>query len=427
MAIELGLSRITRLLEHLGNPQKSLRVLHVAGTNGKGSVCSYLSSILQQKPYHIGKFTTPHLVHVTDSITINNKPIPLDRYQDIRQQLEALNKTHSLKCTEFELLTCTAFKYFYDVKCQWCVIEVGLGGRLDATNAIPGSNKACCGITKIGLDHESFLGNTLAEISKEKAGIITEGVPFTVVDGTNDTSVINVVEDKCKALGSKLYVTDPKLNGNIIDTKAWGVFNLSKLPLNGEYQIFNLRVAIGMLDYLQINGLIDISKDEVGSRLAKVDWPGRLHRMDYCYDQLSKRTLPILMDGAHNGSAAIELAKYLRKEYGDQALTFVMAVTVGKNLEPLCQPLLRPIDQLILTQFDNVEGMPWIHATEPEKIKDFILTKGYTENVMIESNLHQVLPSLALTTEDQRQPIVVCGSLYLCGELLRIHKNHLKE
>lgn len=121
------------------------------------------------------------------------------------------------------------------------------------------------------------------------------------------------------ALGSKLYVTDPNLNGNIIDTKSWGVFNLSKLPLNGEYQIFNLRVAIGMLDYLQVNGLIDISKDEVGTRLAEVDWPGRLHRMDYCYDQLSKKTLPILMDGAHNGSAAIELVKYLRKEYGDQA------------------------------------------------------------------------------------------------------------
>ncbi|CAI4035587.1 hypothetical protein SMKI_13G2370 [Saccharomyces mikatae IFO 1815] len=425
MAIELGLSRITKLLEHLGNPQNSLRVLHVAGTNGKGSVCTYLSSVLQQKSYQIGKFTTPHLVHVTDSITINNKPIPLERYQDIRLQLEALNKSHSLKCTEFELLTCTAFKYFYDVQCQWCVIEVGLGGRLDATNVIPGSNKACCGITKIGLDHESFLGNTLSEISREKAGLITEGVPFAVIDGTNEPSVIKVVKDRCRALGCKLFVTDSQLNGNIIETKAWGCFNLEELPLNGEYQIFNLRVAVGMLDYMQINGLIDINKNEVIARLAKVDWPGRLYRMDYRYDNLSNRTLSILMDGAHNGSAAIELAKYLRKEYGDQPLTFVMAVTHGKSLEPLLQPLLRPVDRIILTQFNNVEGMPWIHAADPKEIKSFISTHGYTSDVAIESDLHRVLPSLAYVSEEQRRPIVVCGSLYLCGELLRIHNSHL--
>ncbi|CAI4348817.1 CQS_1a_G0010510.mRNA.1.CDS.1 [Saccharomyces cerevisiae] len=427
MAIELGLSRITKLLEHLGNPQNSLRVLHIAGTNGKGSVCTYLSSVLQQKSYQIGKFTTPYLVHVTDSITINNKPIPLERYQNIRLQLEALNKSHSLKCTEFELLTCTAFKYFYDVQCQWCVIEVGLGGRLDATNVIPGANKACCGITKISLDHESFLGNTLSEISKEKAGIITEGVPFTVIDGTNEASVINVVKERCKALGSELSVTDSQLNGNMIDTNSWGCFDLAKLPLNGEYQIFNLRVAMGMLDYLQMNELIDITKNEVSTRLAKVDWPGRLYRMDYRFDKVSNRTVPILMDGAHNGSAAVELVKYLRKEYGNQPLTFVMAVTHGKNLEPLLQPLLRPIDQVILTRFNNVEGMPWIHATDPEEIKDFILTQGYTKEIVIENDLHQVLPLLAHVSDEQRRPIVVCGSLYLCGELLRIHNSHLRN
>ncbi|CAI4711295.1 CIC_collapsed_G0042950.mRNA.1.CDS.1 [Saccharomyces cerevisiae] len=383
MAIELGLSRITKLLEHLGNPQNSLRVLHIAGTNGKGSVCTYLSSVLQQKSYQIGKFTTPHLVHVTDSITINNKPIPLERYQNIRLQLEALNKSHSLKCTEFEAINI--------------------------------------------LDHESFLGNTLSEISKEKAGIITEGVPFTVIDGTNEASVINVVKERCKALGSELSVTDSQLNGNMIDTNSWGCFDLAKLPLNGEYQIFNLRVAMGMLDYLQMNELIDITKNEVSTRLAKVDWPGRLYRMDYRFDKVSNRTVPILMDGAHNGSAAVELVKYLRKEYGNQPLTFVMAVTHGKNLEPLLQPLLRPIDQVILTRFNNVEGMPWIHATDPEEIKDFILTQGYTKEIVIENDLHQVLPSLAHVSDEQRRPIVVCGSLYLCGELLRIHNSHLRN
>lgn len=171
----------------------------------------------------------------------------------------------------------------------------------------------------------------MSDISKEKAGIITEGVPFTVIDGTNEASVINVVKERCKALGSELSVTDSQLNGNMIDTNSWGCFDLAKLPLNGEYQIFNLRVAMGMLDYLQMNELIDITKNEVSTRLAKVDWPGRLYRMDYRFDKVSNRTVPILMDGAHNGSAAVELVKYLRKEYGNQPLTFVMAVTHGKT------------------------------------------------------------------------------------------------
>lgn len=130
MSIRLGLGRIGRLLEFIGNPHQHLKVLHIAGTNGKGSVCTYLSTVLQQQRTHfrVGKFTTPHLIHVTESISINDQPIPNSQYLSIRNQLDILNSEHRLGCTEFELLTCTALQYFKEMECHWCVVEVGLGG-----------------------------------------------------------------------------------------------------------------------------------------------------------------------------------------------------------------------------------------------------------------------------------------------------------
>lgn len=196
MGINLGLVRVVKLLSHLGNPHEKLRVLHVAGTNGKGSVCSYMGSVLGSK-FKVGQFNSPHLIHITDSITVNRQPIPTNVYSRIRSELESLNVQLSLQCTEFEILTCTAFKYFYDSRVDWCILEVGLGGRLDATNIVPGQLKYGCAITKIGLDHESFLGTTVAEIAAEKAGIVVPGVQQAVVDGTNDEAALKAVKDRC--------------------------------------------------------------------------------------------------------------------------------------------------------------------------------------------------------------------------------------
>lgn len=418
MSISLGLSRVIKLLRFMGNPHERLRVLHIAGTNGKGSVCSYLSSLLQDQSSLIGKFTTPHLVQITDSITINNSPIPWDAYHKIRDELDSLNKTHRLDCTEFELLTCTALKYFHDVNCNWCVLEVGLGGRLDATNVIAGRLKAACGITKISLDHEAFLGDSLPQIAGEKAGIITQGVDFAVVDGSNDQSVLDVIKEKCDETGCALQITSPDVRNPAIETKSWGRLVFNSLPLNGEYQICNVRVALGILDALQERALVSISSDEIFERLDKVSWPGRLQRLDYCYDFATKKVLPILLDGAHNGSAAIELAKFLRAEFGDQPLTFVIAITNGKKLDPLLGPLLRSQDQVIVTAYGPVEGMPWVHAMDLEELASKIKRK-YTSKVKAVSNLRDIFSGLDEQTN--HGPTIVCGSLYLCGDLLRSH------
>lgn len=433
MAIELGLSRITKLLSHIGNPHESLRVLHVAGTNGKGSVCSYLSTLLQyphhvnnhsESPNRVGRFTTPHLIHMTDSITINNKPITQLEFDSIKTTLDKVNQEHSIKCSEFEILTCLALSYFEKSRCNWCVLEVGLGGRLDATNVVPGINKFACGITKIGLDHESFLGNTLPQIAFEKAGIITPGVKLTVIDGTNDPSVLDVVKEQCAKVGSELKITDPCVHNNTVETQSWGNVHPEKLPLNGEYQIFNLRIALGILDRLQRDNAIKLTKDDLTQGLKTIIWPGRLQALDFYYS--SGKFLPVLMDGAHNGSAAIELAKYIKSQYQDQPVTYIMAVTSGKNLKPLFDPLLRPQDRVYVTRFGAVEGMPWIHANDPNELAEYIKEK-YSSNVTVQPDFHAVFPVLASLPEQEKQPVVICGSLYLCGELLKLHNSNTQN
>lgn len=429
MSIELGLSKITKLLSHIGNPQESLKVLHVAGTNGKGSVCSYISSLLQYQHQFktadsvnkIGKFTTPHLIHVTDSITINNKPIPQFQFDSIKTTLDKVNREHSIQCSEFEILTCLALSYFKEAQCNWCVLEVGLGGRLDATNVVPGQCKLACGITKIGFDHESFLGNTLPQIAFEKAGIVTPGVKYTVIDGTNDPSVLATVKEQCDKIGSELKITDPCVRYNTVETKSWGVVQPQELPLNGEYQIFNLRVALFMLDHLQQIGEVRLSTDDLTHGLKDIVWPGRLQDLNFFY--ADGKSIPVLMDGAHNGSAAIELAKYIESQYGNRPITYVIAATAGKNLKPLFDPLLKPHDNVFVTQFGGVDGMPWIHANNPKELGDYIMNK-YTSNVIIQPDVHAIFPQLASIPEEDRKPVVICGSLYLCGELLRLHNSH---
>lgn len=423
MGIELGLARVSRLLQHLGSPQNKLKVIHVAGTNGKGSVCSYVSNMLQSPNVKVGKFTSPHLVHITDSISINNRSIPLSDYHDIKNHIAEVNKTYSLNCTEFELLSCSAILYFKQVNCNWCVIEVGLGGSLDATNVFPGANKFGCAITKISMDHENILGDTLTKIAREKAGIIVPGVKHTAVDGTNHPSVLDVIRKECASVGSNLHIVDTNLNHEI-QTTSWGAIKLDILPLNGEYQIYNLRVAISILDHLQQIQEINIGLQDILNRLSNITWPGRLQKLNLKFKR--NEFIPVLMDGAHNGSAAIELSKYLNNEYGTtEKKTFVIAVTKGKNLKPLFDPLIKPIDRVVITQFGPVDGMPWIQPNDSKELADFV-RNTYTQDVTVNKNIANLFQSLRQEqiTNSKNEPIIVCGSLYLCGEILRLHDSN---
>ncbi|SCU94626.1 LADA_0G09824g1_1 [Lachancea dasiensis] len=417
MAIELGLSRISKLLAYFGNPQNRFNVLHVAGTNGKGSVCSILQSVLQTNSvYQVGKFTSPHLIHITDCISINGRPITTNDFHGIKEQIREANEHYQFGCTEFELLTCTAFRYFQLKECNWCVLEVGLGGRLDATNSCSGPGKIC-GITKVGMDHQNLLGDTLGKISFEKAGIIVPGVEFVAVDGTNDTKVLDVIRQQIALVGASSAFSDPQLANDAIKTFSWGSIDRKMVPLNGDYQASNLAVALSMLDYLQRKCKISISKDQLKHGLKNVRWPGRLQDAVYS-TAIGHKQLKLLIDGAHNGDAAVALARHIEQRIrGDesQPVTFVIAVTKGKTLDSLLGPLIKRQDRVVVTEFGPVEGMPWISAMKPSDLIPEL--RKYTENV---SEQRDVCAALNDLSADSTSPIIVCGSLYLCGELLRL-------
>ncbi|ODV97524.1 hypothetical protein PACTADRAFT_47431 [Pachysolen tannophilus NRRL Y-2460] len=423
MPIDLGLQRVTRLLSLLGNPHFRWKSIHIAGTNGKGSICAYLSSILTQSKIKNGKFTSPHLIRRSDCITINDEYVSNALFEEVESKINKLNAMNELKCTEFEILTCCAFEIFKILQIEVAVIEVGLGGRLDATNVLPpypirddyNGGVIATGIAKIGLDHENILGSTLREIATEKAGIIKENIPC-IVDGTNDNDSLQVFKEISDLKHSKLYV----MNENDNDLP----FNAKSLhsPLRGSYQLSNLLVSLKIIEL--ISKIFNITQESVKKGVLEVKWPGRLQelKLQYCKTKPSVR---VLLDGAHNKSATIELSKYLasnvrNQNESDKGLIFIMAITKGKKIDALLAPLIKPQDTVILTTFGKVDGMPWISCCDPESLKNEYLK--YTKNVEIQKNQ---VDAIKFAIEKPQKNIVICGSLYLVGDYLRMHENNI--
>ncbi|AGO10208.1 AaceriAEL310Cp [[Ashbya] aceris (nom. inval.)] len=404
--MELGLGRITQVLRQLHSPHERMRVLHVAGTNGKGSVCAYLAAVLRAGGERVGRFTSPHLVHPRDAITVNGEVIGAATYAALKEEVAAAGT-----CTEFEAQTAVALTHFARLECTWCVVEVGVGGRLDATNVVPGARKLC-GITKVGLDHQALLGGTLAAVAREKAGVVVPGVRFVAVDGTNAPSVLAEVRAAAAKVGAAVHETG---DGAPVQTASWGAVQADALPLAGGYQVHNAGVALALLDHLQQAGEISVSRAALERGLAAVEWPGRLQRAEY---DLGGVRVPLLFDGAHNASAAEELAQFLAAQYRGPdgcALVYVLAVTRGKDVDALLAPLLQPHDRVFATSFGDVESMPWVAAMATEDVAD--AARRYTAHVSAVADPLDALRAAAAARGDGS--LVVCGSLYLVGELLR--------
>ncbi|AEY96671.1 FAEL310Cp [Eremothecium gossypii FDAG1] len=403
--MELGLGRITQVLRQLHSPHERMRVLHVAGTNGKGSVCAYLAAVLRAGGERVGRFTSPHLVHPRDAITVDGEVIGAATYAALKAEVVAAGT-----CTEFEAQTAVALTHFARLECTWCVVEVGVGGRLDATNVVPGGRKLCA-ITKVGLDHQALLGGTLAVVAREKAGIVVPGVRFVAVDGTNAPSVLAEVRAAAAKVGAEVHET----GGAPVCTVSWGAVAASALPLAGAYQVQNAGVALALLDHLQQVGEISVSHAALERGLKAVEWPGRLQQVEY---DLGGVHVPLLFDGAHNPCAAEELARFLNERYrgpGGSPLIYVLAVTCGKEIDALLAPLLKPHDRVFATSFGAVESMPWVAAMASEDVA--AAARRYTAHVSAVADPLDALRAAAAARGDAN--LVVCGSLYLVGELLR--------
>ncbi|KAL2073612.1 hypothetical protein VTL71DRAFT_10938 [Oculimacula yallundae] len=371
--IELGLARISTLLKH--TPQ-TWKAIHVAGTNGKGSICAYLSAMLDASGVRCGRFTSPHLIDRWDCININQKTVRKSVFDEAEKSVLRRNDTESLGATEFELLTATAFEAFAKEKIEMGVIEVGLGGRLDATNAM--EKKAVTVISKIGLDHQSFLGNTIEKIAREKAGIMRPGVPC-VVDSTNSPSVLQVVQDYAGEIRTDVVLSSTE--SSFFDDLSQDDFEPHQWQnLACAYAAFNLA-------YTKLQSPLH----KLLPAIQDAALPGRLQTVDI--RSLTGWEGNTLLDGAHNVQSAEALGAYVdarlrtslvgnsEKRNINQKVTWVLAASKGKELEGILKPLLRSRDCVIAVEFGTVDGMPWVQAMPCNEIMEAAYEMGVQESI----------------------------------------------
>ena len=404
--LELGLGRISRLLANSHRPWKAI---HVAGTNGKGSVCAYLSALLGASGVSNGQFSTPHLIDRWDCISLNGQPIKKFRYDAVTRDLELLNRRQDIRATEFEMLTATAFNAFTEARVDVGVVEVGLGGRLDATNVM--DQPLATVITKIGMDHESWLGNTLEEIAMEKAAIMKKG-SACIIDKTNPPNLHELFRQHAqKVQAGPLKLVDP--DAVEYQDTVWKV-----LP-QAEYQAHQ-RVNIAMAyEAAKVAWkALRIRPDEPHAITAIRDvvWPGRLQMINI--EPLTGRLEPILLDGAHNPQSAIALGSYVdaRLRRPDAPVTWVLAASEGKRIEEMLRCILRPGDNVVTTAYGPVEEMPWVKARAADALlADARVTTELGRSVCTDTrNGLQMATAIA-----DGGPLVVAGSLYLVSDVLR--------
>ena len=327
--VRLGLDRTRELLDRMGRPQDKLKFVHVAGTNGKGSTCAYIASVLQAAGYRTGLFTSPYIIDFEERIRVNGENIPksdlLDVTLFVREHAEAMAKANGEHPTEFELMTAVAFEHFARSQCDIVVCEVGMGGRLDSTNIIDAPEVAV--IVRLGLDHTDMLGDTIEAIAGEKAGIIKAG--STVVSWPqDDEGAMKVVEQKAAECGCELVVPDfnALLVRDIDETGVRKFFYDGRLfhtRLLASYQPYNAALAIEAACALARRGW-NIEYETIAEGIYQTSWPGR-------FEVVSTGQPTIIVDGGHNPQGAAVLAESLRDVFPGRRITFLMSVLADKD------------------------------------------------------------------------------------------------
>jgi len=399
--VNLGLSRIIKLLDNLGNPHERVPIIHVAGTNGKGSVCAYLSSVLTEAGYRTGRYTSPHLVDWPERICLNEQQISHDELCQLVLTVQAAICFDDEYPTLFEVITAAAWLYFAQQTIDVAVVEVGLGGRLDATNVI--ADPLVTVITSISREHWQQLGPTVADIAGEKAGILKPGCP--VVVGTLPSDAEKVVRSRAQELQCPLILPQParQISPQLAEYQSIQNTKTIKypLPLQGQIQLNNSALALAALEILQQKGW-QISEAEIINGMAKTKWPGRMQWITWQNHKL-------LIDGAHNPAAAHVLRNYV-DTLNNQSVTWVMGMLSTKDHADIFQALLRPNDQLYLVPVpDNNSANPEVLS----KLASDVCPKLSTCQTF--SNLPLAIETAFNSTDNL---VVLCGSLYLIGHFL---------
>lgn len=314
----LGLDRITELMERLGNPQDNLRVIHVAGTNGKGSTCAFVASILKTAGFRTGLFSSPYIIEFNDRIRVNGTNIDNDALREVallvRDQAEAMDD-HP---TEFELMTAVALLHFARERCEFAVLEVGLGGRLDSTNVV--EHPEVCAIAPISFDHMALLGSTLPEIAGEKAGIIKKGA--AVVSAPQEPEVQKVIKAACAEADCVLAQVDTAQLAGASADFSYRIYQHLRIRLMGSYQPQNAALAIEIIEQLRARG-VSVSDDALREGLAETTWPGRFEVVAHHPE--------FIVDGGHNVQGMQALVDSLALNYPGRKITFLLSVLEDKD------------------------------------------------------------------------------------------------
>lgn len=404
----LGLDSISKLLDLLGNPQDKLNIIHVAGTNGKGSTSSYLTFCMLEAGYDVGLFTSPFLERFNERIKINDKDIANEDLGRITALVKkAVDKMLAEGLdhpTTFEIVTAIAFVYFEENNLDYVVLEVGLGGRYDSTNVI--KNSLASIITTIGIDHIEQLGDSLGEIAYQKAGIIKD--KGLVVSYPQEEEVKKVIEDITREKNGELYFSDESFIDILDENDSGNSFNYKykdtsikniRTSMVGEYQIYNSALAITTLLILRDKGLIKIKDEEIVKGIFKTRWNGRL--------EVLKRNPTILIDGAHNVQSVDQLRKALEL-FDYENLILGLAILGDKDVDHILELLIPMADKVIVTEVD----MP--RKLEAENLKKKV--EKYKKDLYIEKEIGKAVDK-SLSLAQDKDLIVFGGSLYLIGEV----------
>ncbi|MCX5813284.1 MAG: bifunctional folylpolyglutamate synthase/dihydrofolate synthase [Proteobacteria bacterium] len=391
-----GLENIKWLLNIIDNPQSCLKTVHIGGTNGKGSVASMLSHILKEAGYTVGKYTSPHLVSFTERITVNEEDISEEEVAEltetIKKKVEKKDKERFF--TFFDFTTALAFEHFSRKKTDISIIEVGLGGRFDSTNVV---EPAISIITNVSYDHMQYLGEDIADITKEKAGIIKGNTP--VITGAQGTSA-KIIEATAKKLDSPVYKLHRdfsyKKTGDQMMSYAGIKKNIDNLSINlmGDHQFINGAISLCAAEVLSSSGF-SINEDSMRKALASIKWQGRL--------EVVNENPTIILDGAHNPDSAHVLAEFFKSHYTDKKKILIFGVMKDKDCRKIIEKIVPFTDAVILTKPATERALP------PDEME------GYVKNPFVTEDVRSALIK-AKTIADENSLILVTGSFYTIGE-----------
>ncbi|MAI06199.1 MAG: hypothetical protein CBC47_03550 [Alphaproteobacteria bacterium TMED87] len=408
--IDLGLSRVEELLKELDSPHKKIPpVIHVAGTNGKGSVIAMIRAILEESGYTVHVYTSPHLVSYCERIRVSGKIIEPDYFSHL---IDLIFQTNSFKkVTFFEFITVLAFVAFSQNTADFVLLETGLGGRLDATNVI--DKPLMTIITQIGIDHQKFLGEKITQIAYEKAGILKKNV--TCVTANQDIEALMVIESVSKKLDLSLFYPDRdwtlvKGSKGYVYNDQNRSFTLPEPSLSGSHQINNMGLSVAAVSYL------NLCKDQETLRraLLSVEWPGRCQKISggpIC--DLLNDNWELWVDGGHNLDAAKALSRWMN-DY-PYVYIFIFGIGISKDASGFLSSLSKHSN--IIRTVGLKDGS---HSFKPKELAELAFEKGFEDSAAKES-VYEAAESLLPLMENNKGRIVICGSLYLAGEVLENH------